>query len=129
MEGVGNLSHPLLAAPEAPAVAVLARKRQKAGGQPLTWTPQWSTAAKLGRDWPGRPDVLLEAPFSETQPVSLMRRQERGLCLKFTSKSQSAVFKENRKPCAPGRAEGTSGAKQSLPSSGGNKASCRQGLC
>ena len=55
---MGNLSHPLPAAPEAPAVAVLARKGQKARGQPLTWTHQLSTAAKPGRDWPGRPDVL-----------------------------------------------------------------------
>lgn len=43
-----------------------------------------------------------------------MQRQERGLCLKFTYKSQSAVFKENLGPRALGRAEGISGAGQYL---------------
>lgn len=80
--------------------AMVAGQRQEASGG---HSPGRSGGARpAGRPRAGRPAVLLAAGFSETQPISLMRRQERGLRLKFASKLQSAVFKENRGPCAGG---------------------------
>lgn len=100
-------------------MAVLAQQRQKAEGRPLTWTRS-SSSTDPGRAgiWAGRPRALFAAGFSETQPISLMQRQERGLRLKLTCKSQNAVFKENCRPRDPGRAEGISGATSAYPSSG-----------
>lgn len=93
-------------------MAVLAGQRQKAKGWPLTQTQQQQREGpSQAGPWAGRPRVLSAAGFSDSQPISLMRRQERGLCLKFMYKSQSAVFKENHRPHALGRAEDISGTQ------------------
>lgn len=96
----GDCIQPLPAAPESLVAAMVAGQRQEASGGHSPGCGGGSRPA--GRPRAGRPAVLLAAGFSETQPISLMRRQERGLRLKFASKLQSAVFKENRGPCAGG---------------------------
>lgn len=86
-------------------------------------TPGSTTAHRARQGLAGRPGVPRSSFFSLTalsaaQPISLPRRQERELCLKMTSKQQSAVFKENHRPHAPGGAESISGGPRSVSHKG-----------
>lgn len=92
----------------------------KAKGWLLTGTP--SMLPQLTGHGRAQPEGLVSpqhffspTPFSAAQPISLMRRQEREPCLKLTSKTQNAVWKENQRPHAPGGAEHISGVTQHQP--------------
>ena len=47
--------------------------------------------------------------------------------MKFTSKSQSAVFKENRRPCAPGGQRALPGPSRAGPAVGGMRRAAGRG--